>query len=573
MAQKNRSKEIWLIPKRGSLHQTICLLDGITERKYDGTSWNSSKQNNLGVNLKNWGATKSGKNISSQSIRTLTASVPQYLGFVYINTNTRPSTICITKAGRKLLGRHKKELVKVKNLAEGSGHLIEQSDIVLTQMEKLQITNPILLKDCEGILVFPFRMTVRLLLELGYLDREELAYFVFQIKRETEFDLTLRRIREFRQLSRPERKSLISSYKDTHLGNITLVQASSASYYEGLCQMTGIVERILCRPKNSEKGIPAIRIKENAVEYAKRAVNETYAQAKAYDFGGNLELWIDYMGDPERLFPPVDIAVENKSDVSLLVQIYKDGTAVGLDLLEPGANLLCPVFLNEEYQIGLVDSKTGEQISLQKFTPTRENRIFTAEGKMEMAAVKKTPRQLADMILEHSACTSFAGEAQNYLKILERLTGVNKMGDKALRGAYYEYLFYQLLTALKEKGYVDSVLWNGRLGKLGLPVQAPGGSLGTADMVFTISGTHYVLELTTIKSKSGQEKAEMASVPDHIRLYRDITGEKTVGVFCAPVIHKRNTAVMRAVLSSHDIRLVALADGELLEKLMKREDL
>ena len=66
MAQGNRSKEIWLIPKRGSLHQTICLIDGITERKYDGTSWNDAKQNNLGVNLKNWGATKSGKNISSQ---------------------------------------------------------------------------------------------------------------------------------------------------------------------------------------------------------------------------------------------------------------------------------------------------------------------------------------------------------------------------------------------------------------------------------------------------------------------------------------------------------------------------
>lgn len=78
MAQGNRSKEIWLIPKRGSLHQTICLIDGITERNYDGTSWNGAKQNNLGVNLKNWGATQSGKNISSQSIRTLTASVPQY---------------------------------------------------------------------------------------------------------------------------------------------------------------------------------------------------------------------------------------------------------------------------------------------------------------------------------------------------------------------------------------------------------------------------------------------------------------------------------------------------------------
>ena len=64
MAQKNRTKEIWLIPKRVNLHQTICLIDGIIERKYDGTSWNPQKQNNLGVNLKKWGATRDGKNIS-----------------------------------------------------------------------------------------------------------------------------------------------------------------------------------------------------------------------------------------------------------------------------------------------------------------------------------------------------------------------------------------------------------------------------------------------------------------------------------------------------------------------------
>ena len=52
MAQKNRSKEIWLVPKRVSLHQTICLIDGIIERKYDGTVWNPQKQNNLGVDRK-----------------------------------------------------------------------------------------------------------------------------------------------------------------------------------------------------------------------------------------------------------------------------------------------------------------------------------------------------------------------------------------------------------------------------------------------------------------------------------------------------------------------------------------
>ncbi len=101
MAQQNRSKELWLIPKRGNLHQTICLIDGIIDRNYSGTSWNPSKQDNLGVNLKKWGATNDGKNISQQSIRTLVASMPQYLGFLYIDpyANSKTNILRLTPAG------------------------------------------------------------------------------------------------------------------------------------------------------------------------------------------------------------------------------------------------------------------------------------------------------------------------------------------------------------------------------------------------------------------------------------------------------------------------------------------
>jgi hypothetical protein len=405
MAQGNRSKEIWLIPKRVSLHQTICLIDGITERKYDGTSWNDAKQNNLGVNLKNWGATKSGKNVSSQSIRTLTASIPQYLGFVYINTNTTPNSICITEAGKKLLDRHKGELIKVKNLGEGKEFLIEQSEVALAQMVKLQITNPIILKDCENILVFPFRMTLKLLLELEYLDREELAYFVFRIKDESEFDLALQEIRNFRQLEHLDRKKLIDAYKKTHLGNITLVKASSASYYEGLCQITGTVEKILCKPKNLGRKIPGIRIKAGLVDYVKKIINDTYASIDTYDFGDNLELWIEYIGNPKRLAPPVDIEIENKSNVSLLIQINKDKIAKNIDFLEPNEILFYPMFLDEEYEIGLVNAVTGESLSNERFTPTKRNSGFKILSKLKKAPARKTVEQLAAMILEHSACT------------------------------------------------------------------------------------------------------------------------------------------------------------------------
>ena len=213
MAQKNRTKDIWLVPKRVNLHQTVCLLDGIIKRNYSGTAWNQQKQNNLGVNLSKWGATNNGKNISHQAVRTLVASIPQYLGFLYINNETTPTTICITDIGFALWNYHKDYLVKIKNLREGKEFQITESKILLSQMEKLQITNPIINKDCENIFVFPFRLSLKLLLEVDYLDREELAYILFSKKDMTEFDLCLQEIENLRSLPFNKRLDIINAFK------------------------------------------------------------------------------------------------------------------------------------------------------------------------------------------------------------------------------------------------------------------------------------------------------------------------------------------------------------------------
>jgi hypothetical protein len=293
MAQKDRTKEIWLIPKRVNLHQTICLIDGIIERKYDGTSWNPQKQNNLGVNLKKWGATNDGKNISPQAIRTLVASIPQYLGFVYINTDTTPNTICLTEAGMALWKNHKEELVKVPNLRAEKDYLITEAEEVLFQMEKLQITNPIIQKDCENIYVFPFRFMLRVLLEVSYLDKEEIAYFLFKVRNEDEIDVIVQEILNFRKLNLASRKSLIDAFKKTHIGNITLVKAPSSGYYMSLCQITGIIDRLNIEPNNVEESLSAIKINDKYIPYVNEMLNKKYNKAEVYDFADNLKLWID----------------------------------------------------------------------------------------------------------------------------------------------------------------------------------------------------------------------------------------------------------------------------------------
>lgn len=572
MAQKNRSKEIWLIPKRVNLHQTICLIDGIIERKYDGTSWNPQKQNNLGVNLKKWGATKDGKNISPQAIRTLVASIPQYLGFLYVNTESTPNTICLTEAGMALWYKHKDELVKVPNLVDDKDLLITESETVLKQMEKLQITNPIISKDCENIYVFPFRFMLKVLLKVGYLDQEEIAYFLFKVRNEDEVDVIVQEIENFRKLSTENRESLINVFKSTHIGNITLVKASSAGYFISLCQITGIMDKLKVTPNNRDGAIAALKINDTYMRYVEEMLNSKYKNAEIYDFEDNLQLWIDYIGDPSRDYPPIDVSIINKANSSFLIQVYKDGACNYDDLIDENGVLQFPMFVNEQYDVKIIDVSTGDELETLAICPTFEQREFEIEGRLNNAVVaNETVEDVAKEIMEHCAATNFAGKTLNYLNTLSKVTGIDKTGDKSLRGAYFEYYVYKMLSILKAEKVVDEVIWNGKIGKYGLPTQAPGGKTGTPDMVFTIDDLHIVVELTTIKAKSLQFSAEGSSVPDHIRLYKQESGKDVVGVFCAPTIHERNTAVMKSTIAPYGIELHCITDKELIELLLTKD--
>lgn len=567
MAQQNRSKEIWLIPKRVNLHQTICLIDGIIERNYDGTSWNPNKQNNLGVNLKKWGATRDGKNISPQAIRTLMASIPQYLGFAYINNNTTPNTICLTKIGYDLWNYHKDSLIKVSNLNEGKDKIISSSEIVLKQMEKLQITNPVILKDCENILVFPFRMTLKLLLKLDYLDVEELAYFVFKIRDESEFNLVTKEIQNFRKLPEEERISIIDEFKNTHIGNITLVQAASSKYYQSLCCLTGIINNVRIKPSNLSNALSSIKIKDEFKNY----VNDTiikYQNIQPYDFKNNLSLWIEYIGEPDRLIPPFDVEFKNDNENSIFITIKKGDIPLDCDILEKNSCMYVPMFVNEEYVIEISNIDDGEILYEEKISPNYNNNSYSIKSiEGEKSLKQESLDDLFEEVMVHSAANNFDGKMANYLKVINKITGVNKLEDKSLRGAYYENLFYRILNVLKDNGKIDEIIWNGKIGKYGLPVQAPGGKTGTSDIIFSINNVDYVLELTTIKSKSMQFSAECSSVPDHIRLYSQTTRHKVVGIFVAPIIHERNTNTMKSVLEKSNVDILCIEDKKFLEVL------
>ena len=149
-------------------------------------------------------------------------------------------------------------------------------------MLKLIITNPIILNDCQQILVFPFRFTLHLLLELEYLDKEEIGYILFHVKNEDELCLTIQKIKNFRALPPDSRTKEMDAYEKTQEGILTLVKAPSSGYYMYLCESTGICERVeVTVNKTSHNRLKAIKLidKEKTKLLLKKFKN-----AEIYDF-------------------------------------------------------------------------------------------------------------------------------------------------------------------------------------------------------------------------------------------------------------------------------------------------
>lgn len=559
--KKNQSEtDYWLIPKRSSIHQVWCLIDGIKTRGVNGRGWTPALQNDLGVNLKKWGATNDGRNVSHQAMRTLTAFA-QYLGFVYIDTTTTPSVIRITEAGDLFWSNNKPHIHKLRNLRVDESKSLQQSDDVCFQLEKLQLTNPIEEKKCTNILLFPFRTTLRLLIELEYLDVEELAMYLFTMRDDSEYEYVKQQIELFRALPLGNRRALVSAFSGSVLGNISLVKAPSTGYYITICERTGLITRQREVVSNSGRKVTTMRFQEGAKEYATNILSTKYIDILPYDFGDNLRLWIDYFGDPNRIATPFDATVTNKTNDRLLVSIADSTNYVHtIKILEPSQSVDFPAFDNDSYTVNLFSVIRNQNLTPILFKPTNSKRTLQILADTTDASKVESLDAIRAKILEHIEARTFAGEMALLLKAITLQTGIDKESDKMLRGAYLESLFYELLRLLEKQGKVKEVVWNGRYNEMGLPSPAPGGKNGTPDLTFVVDDNLFVLELTTIKSKSGQEKAESTSVPDHVRLATNQTTLPVKGIFAAPVVHQRVSNMIKATAehNGNDIACITI---------------
>lgn len=584
MAQKNRDKEYWLIPKRANLHQSVFLINGIITNNYDGKSWNTSKQDRLGSFLAKKGSTKNGRTITPQALRTLVASIPQYFGFLYIDNTTTPNTIRVTKAGYSLF----KESEQFVNnfdypnlaLAEKDKSSYDYSDIYLQQFIKLQITNPIILKDCEDIFIFPLYFVLSLVTELDYLTYEELGLYVFNTSSIDEINLKIIEISNFRDLDYYKQINLIEAFKTTHLGNISLVKAPTTSYFQKLCSYTDlIIKDEIVIHSNSDKEyrkVNCIRLNKDKIETVNHILNN--CRIDFYDFKEDLDLWIEYIGNPEIKTTPKDIKLVNTSSDSLLFTILKDGKFYEGDLLNTNDVYILPYLDSNTYDIQIIDKNSGKvnkSYEIKKYS-NRINLFLDDDDLVKEDAF--TLDKLSDEIINHIEANNFCKNYSSYLNLLSKFTGKDYLNNKSLRGARLEFLFYELFNILKESKIVDEVIWGGKIGKYGLPSQTPGGPKGNPDLIVFIDNKLLVIELTTIKSKSQQWTAEAASVPDHIKnIYHDYNSRyDVIGLYLAPIQHDRVTSGIMSNLNDFDVMMLFNEISKILEILIRvkgKEDL
>jgi hypothetical protein len=498
------------------------------------------------------------------------ASIPQYMGFVYIDNTTTPSVIRVTEAGNKLIEYHNREIQPMEKLGDGRrrGILIEESKIYLSQFEKLQITNPIILRDCIDIYVFPLRLSLDLMRNLGYLDREEIGYYLFQTYDHSQIDVKLEEISVFREMNYEKRKRIIEAYKNSDFGNITLVQAPTTSYFEKLCEFTGIIERYeqqLPNPNSPLETIKALRIKDEYKNYVDYILDEKYLHADVYDFKDDVDLWVSYIGRPDRLYPPVDFSFINKYEYDVLCVIYEDENILHSDLIKANSKISFPLFYDEEYILKIISPEDGSYLFKENFKPSFDytNLVINIDDDYQPPVLDYD--ELRKRIIELGESNSFDQKTLDYLKILEGIDGKKRTSNIQMKGGFYEYYFYKLLEILKTNGIVDEVVWNGRLGDYNLPRHAPGGKKGIPDMIFEINGIVFILEVTTIKARAKQFSAEGASVPDHIRNYvQRERVDNCLGIFCAPKIFQRNSASLRNTVREYGQEIISIKDKDIL---------
>jgi len=551
--------QIWHIPKRSSMYQIVGVLNIIKHLNLHNKLWTESNIRKLNKALATWGFSRKGISLSSTARETLEALL-KYLGLIYVDENR---IMNITPAGFRLIRElpysrpPKKRKLKetVKTLGEISSRVID------TQMLKLTITNPVTKRYCSDILLAPFRETIYLLLdnEIQYLTKEELAYIVFSMKHTNQRNVIKHKILHFRNIPTEKREEILRHFKETEIGNKTLVQAPTASYWMNHCVNTSFCI------KNKD----ALRI-EPCHKSTLRVLLKNFND-NIFDFANDMKLWIEYIGNPARLNTPFYMTITFNNIVQdLFVQICQNGNALYEYVISSEkAKVKFPVFEKENYSIRVFSFCDGSLAYKESFVASEKKMIYLSKKKGAKRA-KETMGNIKTRILELLDPESrLDKEYENRIDIVKKLKGRDKFNLNILRGGRLEFLFYRLLECLKEKGTIAGVKWMGHLNDYGIAIPAPGGKTGNPDIIFFLNGDLGILEITTIPGITVQWDKEGSSVIDHIKQIASRNKDKkgVFGIFSAPTIYYRVEEMFKHISSEIGIPIKTMKITKLLNIL------
>lgn len=458
----------------------------LRSKDFEGKTWTEGKQSFYAIKLNKKGLSDS---TNPRSTRAILGTF-KFFGFAW----TLNRKLLITEAGKEFVNG-------------------ESTKILKNQLLKWQYPNPFEGKGgvapyTKTLRLFPFRVLLLLLHEIGPLHEDELALYVWKIQNDSK-----------EEIKRAEESIL--NYRD-----LTEIEKRKRCESDALYITNHEYEAHL-RPYIVATGLCEFESKQRFLKKCEEAANEVRkilsekVDAKT-EWKDEVE-WFEYYGNTKYSHPPREVSLKLKP---------KSGVARGfyLKVMQNGRE---SYGLSDEDGVATFDLYDDQDFHLEVMRPADGFPVF--KGDYEMKAeyseisvpIKEKLQVISESIddllekMKQLLSKGLDSEIREILQMRAKFSGgvMEKGQIRYLRGARFEQLTYKLLKALKPKVF-DDVVWHGSVGKWGLPVPAQKVSEETGkklpDILVFEGNNVYVVETTLLRGRAQWEKPEAVSVPDHI---------------------------------------------------------
>lgn len=476
----------------------------LKSKDFEGKTWSEGKQSFYAIQLNNMGLSGS---TNPRSARAILGSF-KFFGFAW----TLERKLLITQAGKEFIDGDSTKALKI-------------------QLLKWQYPNPFEAKGgvapyTKTLRLFPFRVLLRLLYEIGPLHEDELALCAWKIQNDgnEEIERAKECILTYRQLSEEQKRQ----HRRTDVLYVTNHE------YEAHLRPY-ILATDLCRFDTDQR---LLRIsEENKKEVEKILSERVIARTKWKDEAE----WFEYYGNIRHSHPPKGMSLRLKpksgAATGFCIKVTQNGRE-SYGVSDEEGVVTFTLFDDQEIRVEVMRPSDGLTIF------KRDCRIGAADSEINVPLRErlKAVTESIDTLLEKMKQLLSAGldnEIRDRLDIRAKFAGetVGKKVIRYLRGARFEQLTYKLFNVFKTKVF-DDVIWHGKVGEWGLPIPAQKVSEQTGkklpDILVFDRNKLYVVETTLLRGRAQWEKPEAVSVPDHIEsMIATFKDRKVCGLFIA----------------------------------------